>query len=428
MKILSVDDNDENLYLLESMLRGWGYDVSSARNGIEALQKLEHDSFDLIISDILMPRMDGFQLCHHVKQNPAFRDIPFVFYTATYTEKGDMALGLSLGASRFIVKPIEPERFVAIIKEVLDEFTSGSLAIPLTPEQREEALLRAYNQRLVRKLDKKVEDLENLTRELEVATAEGRRARDEVRRLNHQLEERVRRRTAELEASKKDLETFTSSVSHDLRAPLRGISGWAEALAEDYADTFDEQAKSYVAMVRSEASRMGSLIEDLLNLSRSTHQELHRESVNLSDMAVHMSKQLRAQKPERTVNFVIKPGILVQGDPVLLRVVMQNLLENAWKFTAKRADALIEFGAMEHEGTRAYFVRDNGAGFDMKDAAKLFQPFERLHRSIDFPGTGIGLATVHHIVTRHGGRVWAEGAVDKGATFYFTLESIGGAA
>ncbi len=423
MKILSVDDKADNLYLLESMLKGLGYEVSSARNGIEALEKLEHEPFDLIISDILMPRMDGFELCHQVKQNPELQHIPFIFYTATYTEKGDQALGLSLGAARFILKPIDPDEFAGIIKEVLEEFEKGRLTrTPLPTGSDEEFLLKSYNQRLVRKLDKKLQELESMSMELEIALSEGRRARDDVRRLNLQLEERVRRRTAELEETNKNLETFTSAVSHDLRAPLRGITGWSQALAEDYSDKFDEQAKSYVSLVRSEASRMGRLIEGLLELCQSTHKELRRETVNLSQLTLEIGRDLQREQPDRQMDFHVAPGIIVQGDPVLLRALMQNLLDNAWKFTAKCPFSSIEFGEIKHEGHPAYFVRDNGAGFDMDRAAKLFVPFERLHRAADYPGTGIGLATVQHIIVRHGGKVWAEGGINKGATFYFTLQ------
>jgi signal transduction histidine kinase len=422
MKILSVDDRSDNLYLLETMLRGAGYEVVSAGNGIDALQRLEEQPFDLIISDILMPRMDGFELCHQVKSNPAFQNVPFIFYTATYTDKKDEELGLSLGAMRFIIKPLEPEKFVAMIKDALEEFKSGRLPATLPLIERQDALEKAYNERLARKLDKKVGQLESLKFQLDAALADGKKARDEVRHLNAQLEERVRRRTAELEATNKDLETFTSAVSHDLRAPLRGITGWSQALAEDYADKFDEQAKSYVSLVRSEATRMGRLIEGLLELCQSTHKELHRETVNLSQLTLEIANDLQREQPERVVDFKIAPDVVVKGDPILLHALMQNLLDNAWKFTAKRSRAVISFGEVQADGKRIFFVRDNGAGFDMDRAANLFLPFERLHRVSDFPGTGIGLATVHHIVLRHGGEICAEGAVDQGATFHFTLK------
>ena len=429
MKILCVDDKVENLYLLQTMLRGFGYESVSAHNGMEALQKLREGGIDLIVSDILMPQMDGFELCHQVKHHPTFRDIPFIFYTATYTDKKDEEFGLSLGASRFIIKPVEPDRFQAIIKEVIEKVKSGRLTSALPLEDNERVLLRNYNRRLIRKMDQKLEQLEALALELNAALmekeheiCERRRAEERANRLNAELEERVRQRTAELEAVNKELATFTSAVSHDLRAPLRGIAGWSEALAEEYSDTLDEQAKGYVTRVQSEVGRMGALIERLLQLCRSSRKELQSEPVNLSDVASKIANDLKNEDRKRSVEFVIAPNAIAQGDPVLFRALLQNLLENAWKFSAKRSPARIEFGVMHQHGEVVYFVRDNGVGFSMDKVSKLFTPFERLHRATDFPGTGIGLATVHQIVLRHGGRIWAEGEVDKGATFYFTLK------
>jgi CheY-like chemotaxis protein len=217
MKILSVDDKAENLYLIESMLKGadCGYEVVSAHNGVEALQSLDHHKFDLIISDILMPQMDGFELCHQVKQRPDLRQIPFVFYTATYTESKDKELGLHLGASRFIIKPVEPEEFLRIIREVIKDHQAGNLTPAPGLAEREEVLLRSYNKRLVHKLDSKLEQLEDVNRKLQAALDEKerevqqrRKAEEEVRQLNSQLEERVQQRTAELLDANEDLEAF----------------------------------------------------------------------------------------------------------------------------------------------------------------------------------------------------------------------------
>ena len=428
MKILSVDDNAENLYLLESMLRGFGYGVVSARNGVEAVEKLSRERFDLIVSDILMPQMDGFELCHRVKQTEAFRNVPFIFYTATYTEKKDRELGLSLGASRFIIKPVEPKNFLEIIWEVMKEFESGKLKPAQPATEDREKLLQDYNQRLVRKLDRKVEQLEIVSRELkktmaekDIEISERRFAENQVRHLNSELEDRVQERTAELAVANKELEAFASAVSHDLRSPLRKIEGWAQALTEDYGNKLDEQGMDYVERIRVEDRRMRSLIDALLKLSQATHVELAEEKVNLSRFALEIGKDLQRQQADRLVEFIVAPGIEVQGDSALLRAVLQNLLDNAWKFTAKLPRARIEFGVRQQGNQREYFVRDNGAGFDMNHAAKLFAPFQRMHHVEDFPGTGIGLATVQQIILRHGGRIWAEAVVNEGATFYFTL-------
>jgi light-regulated signal transduction histidine kinase (bacteriophytochrome) len=225
-----------------------------------------------------------------------------------------------------------------------------------------------------------------------------------------------------LELVNKELEAFSYSVSHDLRAPLRSIDGFSQAVIEDYADRLDDQAKDYLNRVRAATQRMGHLIDDMLALARVTRAEMRRESVDLSALAGDVLAALQKSEPDRRVECRIEPGLAAEGDAHLLRVVLDNLLGNAWKFTGKQARASIEFGARPQEtGGPAYFVRDNGAGFDMNYAGKLFGAFQRLHTSHEFPGTGVGLATVQRIVHRHGGRVWAEGAVGKGATFYFAL-------
>jgi PAS domain S-box-containing protein len=236
-------------------------------------------------------------------------------------------------------------------------------------------------------------------------------------------EQELVRRSAELEAANKELESFSYSVSHDLRAPLRGIEGFSQALQEDYASVLDATGKNYLGRIRAGTRRMGVLIDDLLNLARVTRAEMHRENIDLSKMASDVAKELQAAEPDRHVTVKVGKGLAVDGDNRLVRVALQNLLGNAWKFTSKRPDARIEFGSLRSNGSKAYFVRDNGAGFDQAYAARLFGAFQRLHSMDEFPGTGIGLATVQRIIHRHGGKVWAEGAVNLGATIYFTLES-----
>ena len=248
-----------------------------------------------------------------------------------------------------------------------------------------------------------------------------KRAEDDVRRLNLDLEARVAARTAELAAANQELEAFSYSVSHDLRAPLRSIDGFGQALIEDCGDRLDATGKGHIARMRAATQRMAQLIDDLLGLSRTARAAMRREAVDLSAIARSVLAELERQEPERVVTTRIAEGVVAFGDPPLLRVALENLLRNAWKFTSKRPAATIEFGRAEREGEPAYFVRDDGAGFDMTYAPKLFGAFQRLHSSSEFQGTGIGLATVQRIVHRHGGRISAEGAVEKGARFTFTL-------
>jgi PAS domain S-box-containing protein len=249
---------------------------------------------------------------------------------------------------------------------------------------------------------------------------EMRDAHSELQHLNTELEDRVDRRTAELQHSNAELESFSYSVSHDLRAPLRAIDGFSALLETSEAPLADKERHA-LNRIRAGCRRMGDLIDGLLALSRLSRAELHSERVDLTGMAGILAEELRASAPQRAVEFVIAPGLVAAGDRRLLRVALGNLMSNAWKFTSRHPRAKIEVGSELREGSRAFFVRDDGAGFSMEFANKLFRPFQRLHREDEFEGTGIGLATVQRIVNRHGGRIWAEGKVDAGATFYFTL-------
>lgn len=244
---------------------------------------------------------------------------------------------------------------------------------------------------------------------------------ERYRNLSAELERRVLERTAELEAANRELEAFSYSVSHDLRAPLRSMDGFCQVLIEDYGDVLDSGGHEYLNRVRAASQRMAELIDGLLNLSRVTRTQITPEIVDLSAAAKSILSGLRAAEPERDITFVVQPGLTARGDSRLLKAVVDNLLRNAWKFTAKHPSAKIAFGATEVDGKPAFFVRDDGAGFDMAYKDKLFGPFQRLHGMSEFEGTGIGLATVQRIIHRHGGHIWAEGAVEGGATFYFTL-------
>jgi PAS domain S-box-containing protein len=238
----------------------------------------------------------------------------------------------------------------------------------------------------------------------------------------YRLQAELRHRTDDLEIAYRDLETFSYSVSHDLRAPLRAIGGLSRALLDDCGDSLSNAAIGYTKRIQAASARMTQLIDELLNLARISRAEIRLQVLDLGAEVADIAAELQRQGPERHVHFTIQQPALATADPTLIRTVLQNLLDNAWKFTSGRDDAAIEFGMTTDETSgRRFFVRDNGAGFETADAGKLFKPFERLHPASEFPGTGIGLASVRQIVERHGGRTWAEGAPGAGATFYFTL-------
>lgn len=383
-KILAVDDSVTYLHELAEALRGEGYDVIPARSGEQALELLAIQPVDCILLDLLMPGLGGQETCRRIKSAPVVRDVPLVMLTAL-EDREAMIEGLSAGADDYIPKSSEFEVLKARVRAQIRR------------KQFEDE-----NRRIREEL---------LRKELEAAEA----------RAAHELAEARAVLAEELARKNKELEAFSYSVSHDLRAPLRSIDGFSQALLEDYADRLDPKAQDYLRRVRGAAQRMGELIDDLLQLSRVGRAELSRRRVNLSEIARLITADLLKKEPERAVEVVIPDGLVADADPSLMSVVLDNLLGNAWKFTRKIQEGRIEFGADLIDGGSAYFVRDNGAGFNMKYADKLFRPFQRLHRDADFPGTGIGLATVHRIIDRHGGRVWAESTVGHGATFYFTI-------
>ncbi|MBE0681670.1 MAG: PAS domain S-box protein [Anaerolineales bacterium] len=246
---------------------------------------------------------------------------------------------------------------------------------------------------------------------------ERKRVEADIQKLNQDLKQRA----AQLEAANEELEAFSYSVSHDLRAPLRGIDGFSQILLEDYGDKIPAEGRDYLERVRAAAQRMAGLIDDLLNLARVTRASLQPKLINLSNMAETITSSLKEAEPGRHVTISIAPNLMATGDPHLLAIVLENLFNNAWKFTSKKEQAVIEFNHRDASGTRTYFIRDNGSGFDMAYVNKLFGVFQRLHSSAEFPGTGVGLATVKRIIKMHGGSIWAEGEEGKGAAFYFTL-------
>jgi two-component system, NtrC family, sensor kinase len=384
-KVLAVDDSETYLQELARNLRDDGYEVVLARSGEEALELLAIEPVDCVLLDMMMPGISGRETCLRVKSVPAMRDIPIVILTAM-EDREAMIEGLAAGADDYIAKSSDFD------------------------------LLRARLLAQIRR--KQFEDENRLIREellhKEMEAGEARAARE--------LAEARAGLVEELELKNEELEAFSYSVAHDLRAPLRSLDGFSLALLEDYADRLDDEGRQYLRYVRESAQQMAQLIDDLLTLSRVSRAEFQREAIDLGDIARRIGTRLAREAPARSVELVVAERLPAQGDERLMTVVFENLLGNAWKFTAKTAQARIEIGVTD-ETPPVYFVRDNGAGFDMAYAGKLFGVFQRLHAVSEFEGTGIGLATVQRVIRRHSGRIWAEGAVGRGAGFFFTLEA-----
>ena len=323
--------------------------------------------------------------------------------------------------------PVELERAISAFDTESAPIISAALERLVAdgePSDLEVGLIRADGQRIwVRVVGEAVIEGGRVVRVRGIiADVNDRRlAEEEIRALNAELEQRVAARTTELERVNHELETFAYSVSHDLRAPLRAVDGFSKVLLDDYAEKLGEDGRHYLERVRAGAVRMGTLIDEILKLSRLSRQRFEREPIDISALAREIVAELSSVEPDRQVEVEIEDGLVAEADRGLVQSVLQNLLGNAFKFTAKTERARVRFGAVEQDGVPVYFVADNGAGFDMAHAKGLFRPFQRLHRESEFPGTGIGLATVVRAVHRHGGAIWAHGAVNQGATFHFTL-------
>jgi DNA-binding response OmpR family regulator len=387
-RILTVDDSLTYLHEVAAQLREEGYDVIPARSGEEALALLAVQNVDCILLDLVMPGLSGQETCRRIKGSASWRDIPLIMHTAL-EEQDAMIEGINAGADDYIAKSSDLEVLRARVRAQLRR-------------KQFEDENRNIREQLLQK-------------ELEVTVANSARELAETRAAF----------VGELERKNSELEAFSYSVSHDLRAPLRSIDGFSQLLLQDVAGKLDDKGEDYLRRVCESAQRMGEIIDDLLSLSRVGLAELRRDRIDLSSIARDVFAELGKQHPGRQVELRIAENLPAEADSGLMRVAFDNLLGNAWKFTTKVSSGQIEIGSEQKQGGTVFFVRDNGAGFDMSYAENLFRPFQRLHNESEFPGTGIGLATVHRIIERHGGRIWAEGAVDQGATFYFTIPSAG---
>lgn len=522
-RVLVVDDDAQNRYLLEVLLAGEGFEVESAANGRDALAAARARTPDLVISDILMPEMDGFLLCRAMKADAALRTVPFVFYTATYTEPEDERVALQAGGDLFLRKPAEPDELLAEVRRLL----GATVRRAEDPRGRglaeEVAFLARHDQALARKLEKKHQELQEsearyrsyfegspvailvmddhgrlldanpavrslsgydvgelLGQNVSLLLGEGGReaplrltadsafapartsawrlrrrddavrqlsitairlenghvlafcedetervlAEEAVRRANAELETRVRERTAQLEHVNQELEAFTASVSHDLRAPLRALDGYAALLEEEVEAAADSDCRRHVDAIRRNVDRMSRLVESFLALSRAGRQPLRTGPIDMDSLVRQLIAELVPPEDRARTEVVLQPLPSARGDESLVRQVFANLLGNALKFTGRQAHRRIEVGSRPEGDRPVWFVKDDGIGFDPADAERIFLAFERLRQDDAVEGNGVGLAIVRRIVERHGGAVRAESSPGSGATFSFSLGDV----
>ncbi|MGH7230884.1 MAG: sensor histidine kinase [Nitrospiraceae bacterium] len=384
--ILLVDDHPENLLALEAVLAELGQNLLKANSSTEALRYALKKDFAVIILDVQMPGMDGFETAALVRARERSKHTPIIFLTAIGTSEPEVFRGYSIGAVDYLFKPFIPEVLRSKVTVFVDLFQ-------MRERVRQQARqFRAMNQKLEQEISE--------------------RTRAETELKGHSIQ---------LQALNKELESFSYSVSHDLQAPLRHIDGFAGLLRNHASAGLDEKAQRYLTMILDSAKHMKTLIDDLLSFSRMARTEMHKTGVSLHELVKEVVRELEPDTDKRQITWIIHTLPQVHGDTAMLHQVLLNLIANAVKYTRHCENPTIEIGCDASPDQVVIFVRDNGAGFDMQYVDRLFGVFQRLHTSAEFEGTGVGLANVRRIIARHGGKVWAEGAVRQGATFYFSL-------
>jgi two-component system sensor histidine kinase/response regulator len=376
--ILIVDDKPANIYALETLLDKPDRTFLNATNGNDALKLALNNDIDLIILDVQMPEMDGFEVAQILKLNKKTKDIPIIFASAEKKERQSVMKGFEEGAVDYLSKPLDPELTTAKVSVLL-------------------------------KIQLQKKELIEKNQSLEKADAQ-------IKQLNADLQKNL----FQLEEVNKELESFSYSVSHDLRAPVRALVGFSKMLEESYNDTLDDEAKRMLGVIHKNAIKMGSLIDDLLEFSKMGRKEVKKSAINIADLVKDVISDV-TDASDYHAKVTVNELLPAYADRALLTQVWINLISNAYKYSAKKENPSIEIGSYRDNGYIVYYVKDNGAGFNMEYAEKLFGVFQRLHKPSDFEGTGVGLAIVQRIVARHGGRVWAEAKVNEGATFFFTL-------
>lgn len=413
LHILIAEDSPTQAALLRETLVEAGYRVTVAGNGRQALQAGRRDKPTLIITDVVMPDMDGYELCRTVKDDATLRDVPVMILTSL-REIDDIVVALESGADNFVRKPFEAKSLLARIDYLLANRTLRThsriqfgIEISLSGKKH---LITAEREQILDLLFSSYDEALSANEQL-------RRRQDEVQSLNLQLAGRA----VELEDANKQLRSFCHTVSHDLRSPLGTIRTFSSMLETQFAQALADKGRLCVGVIRQESERMLRIVEDILHLADIDRASLDRVRLDVADLARQVAEALRGSEPQRSVDFECVDHAFADCDQRLLRLAVTNLLGNAWKFTRRQAQPRIVFSARRVGGETVFSVSDNGAGFNMAHADRLFKPFERLHRADEFEGFGVGLATVQRVVALHGGRIWAESEPGHGASFFFTL-------
>ncbi len=404
--IMAVEDSMVQAKKLKNFFDNNNINNVFFTNAIDAYAAALENVPLLVISDIMMPGMDGYEFCSKLKTHPTLREIPVILLTSL-SDPLDIIKGLQAGADNFITKPYEEQYLLSRIHYLL---ANRDLRSEGSAEMVMEIMFRGAKYKIN---SEKKQILDLLLSVYEAAVER-----------NDQLittQQELQASNESLMAVNQELDAFSATVSHDLRAPLNGVAGYSQILQEVYSDVLDDEAKEYLERIINSAFAMSKLIDDLLQFSRSGRTEINTESIDLNTMAKEIAKEITGRDPGNKVVFDIKDGLFANADPALIHVVLGNLLGNAWKYSGKVDHPVITFDKTITGRDTVFFIRDNGAGFDMSKSDKLFNPFQRLHTNEEFVGTGVGLATVKRIIERHGGSVWAESEPGKGATFFFTL-------
>ncbi|SDU05750.1 hypothetical protein SAMN05444156_1712 [Verrucomicrobium sp. GAS474] len=413
--ILIVDDREDKRLAISTVVAELGQNVVQAISGRDALRCLLQQDFAVILLDVNMPGMDGFETAFLIRQRKRLENVPIIFVTGISDTENHVSRGYSLGAVDYILTPVVPEVLRAKVSVFVELFKATQQI------RRQAEYLRIARDDLEVRVRQRTAELGVANDSLRSEIAERHRAEGEVRKLNGELEDRIRERTAELVAANGELETFTYSIAHDLRAPLRQIHGYAQILEEDCAESLSPEGLHYLHRISQRGRDMGQMVDDLLKLSLISKQEFERKEISLETLLQEARNALQPETEGRRIEWTGTALPPASVGATLMRQVFVNLLSNAIKYSRPRDPARIETGVTRRDGEEVIFIRDNGVGFDMKLADRLFGVFQRLHSSQNFEGTGVGLALVARIIRRHGGRIWAESEIDRGATFYFTL-------